>query len=351
MNLNQLVTMKGAKLTLAGVCICFLLIHVAMFILFRVNGVFPMMYFNIFSISFYVFGIYMAYREWLKALSTAIYLEVVTHMTLAVFFVGWDSGFQITLIGMVTLLFLAEYVGRILQIDYVFALPLAGVGMVAYIGVFVVISNYPPAYTLPDSVEFWLQIGWGLTVFVIESVCLFVFVLLTFRSELRLTTQAVHDELTGLPNRYYMSDFLSKSVGKSRQQESQPWLAILDIDDFKLINDTHGHNCGDFVLRTLADVIVSSVEGVESCRWGGEEFLLVGTLAEGETMEDAYAYLDRLRVTIAEHAFWYQEVRLMLTVTIGVAEYVEGESIIEWINSADKRLYTGKNNGKDQVVM
>lgn len=352
MIINQLVTMRGAKLAMSAVAGCFLLIHVALLYLFQRYGVTPMAYFNVFSIAFYAFCFYMVHREWLKVTSIAIYLEVVVHMVLAVHFVGWECGFQITLIGMMTMLFFSEYVGRILQVPYVHALPFAILGMVAYVGVYIAGIHYPPPYTLPDDVEFILEIAWGVVVFAIVMVALQAYVFLTFKSEARLSTQVVHDALTGLPNRYYMTSHLSNCLAEVKDHSDKGfWLAICDIDNFKSVNDTYGHNCGDFVLKTLGEIMAASTEGLQLCRWGGEEFLLVGPVSENGGMDEAYAFLDRLRATVSEHVFWYEETRLAITVTIGLAQYVQGESAIEWVNAADKMLYAGKTNGKNQVVM
>ena len=123
---------------------------------------------------------------------------------------------------------------------------------------------------------------------------------------------------------------------------------MMDIDDFKLVNDTYGHLCGDYVLKEIAFLMHrENVDAVLS-RWGGEEFLIVG-FSDGD-MQIHLARLEQLRKSIEEHDFTYEDTHLKITVTIGVAEYAPGESTDEWIGRADMNLYEGKRSGKNKVV-
>ena len=341
--------MRKAKLMSASVAGMFLVIHVCMFALFLSCGVVPMAYFNVFSMAFYAFSFILIWKDRLRVFSYAVYVEVVLHMMLAVFFTGWENGFQVTLVGMSALLYFAEYMGHALGIKHVHALPLCAVGMCVYLAMFVVLSAHPAPYTLPNEVTFWLQISWGVIVFVVSVGVLEAFVRTTFRSEATLTDQLEHDKLTGLPNRYHMTRYLS-SIAEEGVLERY-WVAMVDVDDFKEINDKRGHNCGDCALRELAGIMAENKVGAEICRWGGEEFLLVGQLEEGESLEDLRPRFERMRVSISDHTFWYDEQRLDLSITVGVAQYCTGQSVSEWVNAADKKLYAGKANGKNQVFL
>lgn len=344
--MNILLNMKQAKLLSDGVSLCFLLIHIAMFALFNAYGVVPMARFNIFSMIFYFTLPVLVHFEMLRTYAVLVYLEVVAHMTCAVCYVGWGAGFQVSLIGMSILAFFAEYVERSLRVRHVHGLGLCIVGMCAYVFSFEYVHYHPAPYALPADVEFWLQVAWGLIVFVITVSFLQVFVLVTFESESLMSVQLAHDKLTGLPNRYYIADYLHGL--EAGEGLAGHWLAVIDIDDFKLVNDNYGHNCGDQVLRDLSEIFDEGRGDAELCRWGGEEFLLIGRVDGG--MDAQVERLGRMCSNIENHAFWYGEDRLRLTVTIGVSEYEEGLSIHEWINHADKKLYAGKCRGKNQVV-
>ena len=275
--------MKRAKIVAWGMALAFLLIHVLMINIFQQCHVTPMVYFNVFSIAFYFFMIYVVYKEWLPFYAVAVYLEVAAHMTLSVIYTGWSSGFQITLIGMNVLIFYSEYVGRTLGIRYYRMLPCGILGMVLYLGSYVYLHFNPAPYKLIPNADFWLSILWGVIVFVINLFILQLLVVIADSSEKKLEHQMSHDKLTGLPNRYFMSERLD-TIQKT---EELYWIAISDIDDFKKINDTYGHNCGDYVLRTIGEIMGS--KDVLCCRWGGEEFIFIDKLTH--SLEDAQSFL------------------------------------------------------------
>ena len=166
-----------------GLSANFLLIHVVMFLFFRRYGVTPMARFNIFSITFYLFSFLMLKSEKLWIYSVSVYLEVILHMGLAVCFVGADSGFQVTIIGMNTLVFYAEYMSGHLNSRHISGIAMCSLGMLTYLGCYVYSQHFPTPYELPQNVCFWLQIAWGMIVFVVNLFFLKVFVKITLRSE------------------------------------------------------------------------------------------------------------------------------------------------------------------------
>ncbi len=99
------VNIKQVKFLSYGTAICFLLIHILMINVFYKCGVTPMFRFNIFSIIFYIAILFTIYKGWMRLFASAVYMEVVVHMVLAVIFTGWQGGFQVTLIGMNVLAF------------------------------------------------------------------------------------------------------------------------------------------------------------------------------------------------------------------------------------------------------
>jgi diguanylate cyclase (GGDEF)-like protein len=169
---------------------------------------------------------------------------------------------------------------------------------------------------------------------------------ITFQSESVLANLVVRDRLTGLHNRYYMSEYLNGVMSGDTARSF--WVAMMDIDNFKRVNDTYGHNCGDYVLKSVAEIIQSNCQGTEFCRWGGEEFLVVGRAEE--SCACARERLDSLRKRVEEYPFCYDDQPLHITITIGMARYESGKSVKEWINHADQKLYQGKCSGKNRVV-
>lgn len=306
-----------------------------------------MVYFNIFSIIFYIATLPLLRLVHFRVYVVAVYLEILLHTALAEYFVGWQAGFQVTLIGLNILCYFVEYLCRILGEKFAPAMILCFIGMITYIGSFIISYWNPPPYTLSPQVILLLQIVWGLITFIIVIICLQCFVWLTFSSEKLLTGQVITDALTGLHNRYYITKYLNKI--ESSEQRDLYWVALIDIDNFKSINDTYGHNYGDYVLKTIADILRFECLDMEYCRWGGEEFLILGKVGNG--MDEQWAKLDLLRMIVETYDFNYEGQHIELTITIGVTRFGNEGTALNWINQADQKLYQGKQTGKNKVVM
>lgn len=152
------------------------------------------------------------------------------------------------------------------------------------------------------------------------------------------------DALTGLYNRRSMDRFLKKADVSGRVYT----MIMCDIDDFKKVNDTYGHEAGDVVLKNVSQVIVSVLRETDYvCRWGGEEILI---LASGTPLSIAKNVADRIRRTVERTDNVCSDTVIHCTLTIGAAESSEATSISDVINLADERLYRGKNSGKNVVV-
>lgn len=340
----MVMNMKRAKSMGIVISICFLIIHLFIINVFGRYGVTPMVCFNIFSVIFYCFMCVAAYKEWMQIFAVATYLEVVIHMSLAVWFTGWDSGFQVTMLGMNVIGLYSEYVGRTLKLKYVPMLPFGIVGMLLYLGAYVKVSIYGAPYSLPAEMCFWLNIIWGAVTFIITLIVLQIFVSIVSTSEKKLEHQMSHDKLTGLPNRYFMSEYI-EGIQKTEGLKDY-WIAIADIDDFKIINDTYGHNCGDYVLETLANIF--SGRNILCCRWGGEEFIFISQIKENP--DEAYNFLEELRKEIENYTFRFNGIQFHVTTTFGMSTFQTGHGTDAWISAADAKLYEGKQNGKNQVV-
>ena len=160
-----------------------------------------------------------------------------------------------------------------------------------------------------------------------------------------LEDQAYTDPLTGLYNRRYASRLFQNLLPVD--ERVRYCVASLDIDDFKLVNDQHGHGVGDEVLKALADLMKSSLRRSDVIfRWGGEEFLI---LLDDTDLPTAQFVMEKLRGEIEKLVVRAKNFSLSVTVTIGVSELDPNETE-ESIKRSDERLYYGKNQGKNQVV-
>ena len=163
----------------------------------------------------------------------------------------------------------------------------------------------------------------------------------------RLTIQ---DGLTRIHNQRALMEFLDREVARSQRHKRPLSVLMFDIDRFKAINDGHGHLCGDFVLRELAECIKGTVRKEDLfARYGGEEFALV--LVETGTTEATTAG-ERVRTAVAAHQFRFETTPIKLTISVGVAT-TTGEVEItptDLLRAADEKLYQAKRSGRNRVV-
>ena len=159
-----------------------------------------------------------------------------------------------------------------------------------------------------------------------------------------------HDRLTKLKNRIgFYHDFSKKYIKYLEEGCDKPLsMFICDIDKFKLVNDTYGHNAGDQVLEHAAKLLQDSCEeGENAYRWGGEEFII---LMPDTDLKQATAKAEKLRQTIEASEFPADGIFIKKTMSFGVHEFVKGKSIEDNVSIADGRLYTAKETGRNKVV-
>ena len=157
-----------------------------------------------------------------------------------------------------------------------------------------------------------------------------------------------YDTLTHLLNRRTMDNYLKAAHKQAQTGQTTFCLMMMDIDDFKKVNDTYGHDCGDEVLKYVAHTVTTGVKKNDNVfRWGGEEILVLLNTDYEKTMAAA----ERIRKDIARDPVDYRgDVKVPVTITIGVSPYVAGATIQQMMDDADAKLYYGKRHGKNQVV-
>jgi diguanylate cyclase (GGDEF)-like protein len=156
---------------------------------------------------------------------------------------------------------------------------------------------------------------------------------------------ALTDTLTGLPNRRALTRQIERELARARRYNRPLVIALLDVDHFKAINDTHGHDVGDRVLREIGRTAREELRDTDVLgRWGGEEFLLI---APETTMPHGRALAERVRARLSEARILD---RLRVTVSIGVAAVHGDEGLKDVVRRADDALYQAKAHGRDQVA-
>lgn len=169
------------------------------------------------------------------------------------------------------------------------------------------------------------------------------------RYQQRIAALATTDSLTELPNRRGF-DILAEQALQEAQRDSSPLCAVLlDLDNFKLINDEHGHLAGDQVLHDFAQQLRGTLRQSDIlCRWGGEEFIL---LLKNTDRQAAHDLAEKLRQQCAEQRYEVEGQRLQVTVSLGLSQWQAGESLHTLLGRTDRALYRAKQAGRDRVCI
>ncbi|MBD0702784.1 MULTISPECIES: GGDEF domain-containing protein [unclassified Pseudomonas] len=163
------------------------------------------------------------------------------------------------------------------------------------------------------------------------------------------TQSALRDPLTGTGNRIAMDQTLIREIDMAKRHVQPLSLLMLDIDHFKRVNDSHGHGIGDEVLKDVAEAIKNQLRNVDMVfRFGGEEFLILLS----NTSRDAAALVgERLRHAAQAQDYFAAGTRIELTVSLGCATLLPGESVESLLRRADNALYVAKREGRNRLAM
>ncbi|MBN1897988.1 MAG: diguanylate cyclase [Spirochaetes bacterium] len=168
----------------------------------------------------------------------------------------------------------------------------------------------------------------------------------------RLYQRAITDGLTGLFNRIFFDNYLMKSVHEAQRYGKDLVLLIIDIDHFKKFNDVYGHQAGDLVLVSVADIIKENTRVSDiAARYGGDEFVMI--LPE-TSLEGGWATAEKIRNIVKSTKVLFgmgkKVQELKTTLSIGVSQMSEGEDRIDFLHNADNALYEAKEKGRDKVL-
>jgi len=164
-----------------------------------------------------------------------------------------------------------------------------------------------------------------------------------------LENAAYIDGLTGLYNRKHFSELANADVERAQRLNQTIYTAMLDLDFFKKVNDTYGHAAGDIVLKTTAGVIRQTIRAYDLlCRYGGEEFALL--ILDLSALE-AYNLVERIRENIESAIINYEGIKIKVTCSIGLANFLRTDTLESSIKKSDEALYAAKNSGRNQVKM
>jgi diguanylate cyclase len=172
----------------------------------------------------------------------------------------------------------------------------------------------------------------------------------SLESELREMSELVReDQLTGSLNRRGLDEVFERESARADRTAAPLCVALLDVDNFKRLNDTYGHAAGDGALRHLVRVVKNTLRSIDTvARFGGEEFLIV---LPDTTVEAAAQTMVRLQRELTKHFFLHGHEKLLITFSCGVALRQPGENQSALLERADKAMYQAKHSGKNRVVV
>ena len=166
----------------------------------------------------------------------------------------------------------------------------------------------------------------------------------------KLREEAIRDSLTGLFNRRYMNETAHSELARAKRSNLPVGIIIMDIDHFKKVNDTHGHQGGDLLLQAFANLLRSELRaGDIICRFGGEEFVAI---LPDAFLKDIKVRAEQLRSSFENMRVLHQGRDIHTTLSIGIAMFPEhGKSEEEILLKADRALYAAKQSGRNRIVI
>lgn len=349
--LDKILSEENAKKTIYRfLYACCLVIHTLFAIIFLTLNITPLAVFNMGSVLLYLAGcIFINSQRTSPMWLGLMFVEVVDHAFLCNITLGWSFGFSFFGLLIIPVVYYVTYIDGGIPLPVTFATILSTIDIGAmFVSYFfegtLAQTDYPHELEQLMSCMNMLITAIALIIFS------FLFVFNIRKTMVNLSEKnkeldflANYDALTQLRNRHHIADQFH-----IYEQGTQPYCVILgDIDDFKRINDTYSHDCGDKVLISVADIIKTGVgERGTVCRWGGEEILIIMS----GTSDECYEAVENIRLKIQNMKLKFNNREINVTMTFGFSDYAEAMNIEKLVSVADSRLYKGKRNGKNQVV-
>ncbi len=321
----------------------FLLVHLTYIIIFLISKTYLMVYINLFSSIFYIFLYLLLYKNKYEIFALLAGIEIISYMSVSSIICGISAGFHLCLIGITVLAFVTKYFLKNKKV-VINPLIISCILVCLYIFIFFYLRYNEPVVNLPITTNNFLHIFHAIIVFIFCAGFMYILTTYVLKLEEHIIKISETDNLTRIANRNGLNNYFDILQNNTNNYIA----AIFDIDDFKSINDKYGHICGDYILKTIADIAKNNSLDDFVSRWGGEEFVVISKIEEN--IENTIKKLDNIRIEIENYNFKYKNKNIHSTITIGIASYEENDTLDSWISRADKNLYFGKNNGKNQTI-
>lgn len=344
----QLLVRNAYAFTVGVMC----LVHSVLFSIFLSAGVTPLVVYNVVSVAVYFLCFFLCKFERILPVYAIIILEVTIYTVVSTHYVGLRCGTYCFLFSIIPIII---YFGSSLfkgkqRWSVIMMLVL---NFITFAVLYISFSEVPPVYSVSPFIRNLLVV---FSAFAMVFATMFYNAMYIFASEnevdileqknKQLSADASEDALTSLLNRRGFLP-LVESVMKD-EKNNHFCIAFCDLDNFKVVNDTFGHDAGDEVLKHVTLLIKEEMQGCQICRWGGEEIVI---LMRDYGLNAAQAKMEKVRKNVESVPTAFFSKRIPITVTIGVAEYKNDHKDPEdIIKVADARMYYGKQHGKNVVI-
>ena len=311
--------------------------------LFLVAKVYPMAYVALGSVIIYLLCLLLLKHKKYYYYALICGTEFVVYSSVATILVGFSSGFYLNILGISIVSFFTVYFS-LKERKTREAVYWTIFSALVCIGLHINGSLQEPPYSLDK----WLSVAFfGIHIVIVFSfiiIYLLIFTKYAMTLEHKIKDESRIDQLTKIANRHDLFNYLDTIEDKRDYA-----LAIFDIDDFKKVNDTYGHVCGDFILREIASI--ASLNSFDSfvSRYGGEEFIVI--VKTGGDDDVAFSQLEKIRYLIANNDFIFEGKTVKITISTGIERYHKGITTEKWIDLADEKLYKSKEAGKNMTTM
>ncbi len=330
------------------------LVHGGLMIIFLAAGVIPLAMFNILSVVVYIFCFILCRGGHIMPVYVSIVLEVTFYTVISTYFVGLRCGTYCFLFSIIPIII---YFGSYLikgrkRWSVILVLIL---NFLTFVLLYIRFFDEEPVYHVSPGIMLILVVY---SAFAMVFSILFYNAIYIYSSEnqlsileqenRKLSADAHEDALTNLLNRRGFLPLLRTLMAPKSGKKTVFCIAFCDLDDFKRVNDSYGHEAGDEVLLNATKMIQQELPGSDICRWGGEEFVI---LLKDCDLLTAKSKVERLRKTVESNPTEFVGKQIFVTMTIGLEENLESYSNPEdIIKKADERMYYGKQHGKNILV-
>lgn len=328
------------------------LVHTALLGITWYSGITPLARFNTVSVIVYLLCTILCKFGRITPVYISILLEVSAYASVSVYYIGWDSGSYYFLFSIVPIIiYLGSFLYRGARRWMIIALSLT-LDYAVFAILYMIFYAASPVIEVSHATNATLTIFSSFAMFfsVVFYNLIYIYssedevTSLEHENE-QLSVDANNDTLTSLLNR---RGFLPLTEALMEDERSHFCIAFIDIDNFKQINDSYGHDCGDTVLKHISKTFKKEMYGCPICRWGGEEIVI---LMKDYDMTVARQKMEYIRSSIENSPVMFYNKRIRVTITVGLAEYEDSHHTPDdIIKIADERMYYGKQHGKNMII-